>query len=199
MTTLRTSARCSTPLLRQRGFSASVPRRSTGRFARTPSPLSGRTVRVPADRAGHARCVPTAHHVPGDQHRDGVVLDRRALLAAYSLTRALTVTTLDTPRRRGRRRVGRVGVGSVSRPTHPADRATMGGVAPGPDDVARAAGDSAGRADHRAVWRSQLASVVAEPLADSPVQPREPEAQDSYRPNILSRLSRTCPERGGSS
>jgi hypothetical protein len=41
---------------------------------------------------------------PGNPVVLWVVLSLPALLAAHSLTRALTVTTLDTPRRRGGRR-----------------------------------------------------------------------------------------------
>jgi hypothetical protein len=44
---------------------------------------------------------------PGNAVLTWVVLGLPALLAGYTLTKALTVTTMDTPQRRGSRRGGR--------------------------------------------------------------------------------------------
>jgi hypothetical protein len=63
--------------------------------------LAGRVVATAAVIVG-VQWVVITH--PGNAVVLWVVLALPALLAAHSLTRALTVTTLDTPRRRGGRR-----------------------------------------------------------------------------------------------
>jgi hypothetical protein len=63
--------------------------------------LAGR-VTVTAALIVAAQWVVLAH--PGNKVVVGVALGVPALLAAYTLTRALTVTTMDTPGKRGGRR-----------------------------------------------------------------------------------------------
>jgi hypothetical protein len=85
-------------------FSVRVARRAaeTVRAGARLMSLAGRVAITAAVIVGVQWVVLT--HAPGNVTLVAVVLAIPGLLAAHTLTRALTVTTVDTPRRRGGRR-----------------------------------------------------------------------------------------------